>query len=85
MFDSLNIGTGLVEDTTRKCFIFPDGRQFCDNEDYRLKFFINHIEKQSIYDYVLEEGDRILITYGNETPEQIEEQLIEVDSQIIKG
>ena len=85
LFDSLNIGTGLVEDTTRKCFIFPDGRQFCDNEDYRLKFFINHIEKQSIYDYVLEEGDRILITYGNETPEQIEEQLIEVDSQIIKG
>ena len=89
LFDSLNIGIDYVdrvnEDTNKKCFIFPDGRQFCDNEDYRLKFFINHIEKQSIYDYVLEEGDRILITYGNETPEQIEEQLLEVDSQIIKG
>ena len=32
-----------------------------------------------------EDGDRILITYGSETPEQIEEQLIELDSQIIKG
>ena len=89
LFDSLNIGIDYVdkvnEDTNKKCFIFPDGRQFCDNEDYRLKFYINHIEQQSIYDYVLEDGDRILITYGNETPEQIEEQIIEVDSQIIKG
>jgi len=89
LFDSLNIGVDYVdrvnEDTIKKCFIFPDGRQFCDNEDYRLKFYINHIEQQSIYDYVLEDGDRILITYGNETPEQIEEQLVEVDSQIIKG
>jgi len=89
LFDSLNIGIDYVdkvnEDTNKKCFIFPDGRQFCDNEDYRLKFYINHVEQQSIYNYVLEDGDRILITYGNETPEQIEEQLIEVDSQIIKG
>ncbi|SVB93226.1 uncharacterized protein METZ01_LOCUS246080 [marine metagenome] len=89
LFDSLNIGIDYVdrvnEDTNKKCFIFPDGRQFCDNEDYRLKFYINHVEQQSIYNYVLEDGDRILITYGNETPEQIEEQLVEVDSQIIKG
>ena len=89
LFDSLNIGVDYVdrvnEDTIKKCFIFPDGRQFCDNEDYRLKFYINHVEQQSIYNYVLEDGDRILITYGNETPEQIEEQLVEVDSQIIKG
>ncbi len=93
LFDSLNIDVGQVDlnplkeiqDLTPKCFIFPDGRQFCDNEDYRLKFYINHVEQQSIYNYVLEDGDRILITYGNETPEQIEEQLVEVDSQIIKG
>ena len=89
LFANINIGIDYVdrvnEDTIKKCFIFPDGRQFCDNEDYRLKFYINHVEQQSIYNYVLEDGDRILITYGNETPEQIEEQLIEVDSQIIKG
>ena len=89
LFDSLNIGIDYVdrvnEDTNKKCFIFPDGRQFCDNEDYRLKFYINHVEQQSIYNYVLEDGDRILITYGNETPEQIEEQLAELDAQIIKG
>ena len=34
---------------------------------------------------VLEDADRILISYGSETPEQIEDQLKELDSQIIKG
>ena len=33
----------------------------------------------------LKTDDRILISFGPETPEEIEEQLIELDSQIIKG
>ena len=79
LFDSLNIGMDS------KCFVFPDGRQFCTNEDYSLKYYINHQSVDSIYDYVLEDDDRILISFGPETPEEIEEQLIELDSQIIKG
>ena len=89
LFDSLNIGVDYVdrvnEDTIKKCFIFPDGRQFCTNEDYSLKYYINHQIVKDVSDYVIEEGDRILITFGNETPDQIEVQLREVDSQIIKG
>jgi len=76
---------GLLSDAYKRCFIFPDGRQFCDTEDYSLKFYINNEKWISIYDYVIEDGDRILITFGNETPEQIKEQLSELDSQIIKG
>ena len=79
LFSNINIG---IDD---KCYIFPDGRQFCTNEDYSLKYFINHEPVKDINDYVLEDGDRILITYGSETPEQIEEQLMELDSQVIKG
>ena len=79
LFDSLNIGI----DT--KCFVFPDGRQFCTNEDYSLKYYINHQPVSNIYDYIFEDGDRILISFGAETPEQVEEQLLELDSQIIKG
>ena len=95
LFDGLNIVVGWESrgytdilrpsETLDPCFIFPDGRQFCTNEDYSLKYYINHELVKSIYDYVLEEGDRILITYGSETPEQIEEQLRELDSQIISG
>ena len=79
LFDSINIGID------NKCYIFPDGRQFCTNEDYSLKYYINHQRVNDVYDYVFEDGDRILITYGSETPEQIEMQLRELDSQIIKG
>ncbi len=79
LFDTMNI---FVDD---QCYMFPDGRQFCTNEDYSLKYYLNHKSVDSINDYVIQDGDRILITFGNETPEQIEEQLIELDSQIIKG
>ena len=79
LFSNINIG---IDD---KCYIFPDGRQFCTNEDYSLKYYINHKPVKDINDYVFEDGDRILITYGSETPEQINEQLMELDSQIIKG
>ena len=68
-----------------ECYLFPDGRQFCTNEDYSLKYYINHKSVDSVNDYVIQDGDRILITFGNETPEQIEEQLVELDAQIIKG
>ena len=79
LFDTINIG---IND---ECYMFPDGRNFCTNEDYSLKYYINHQNVKDITDYVFEDGDRILITYGSETPEQIEEQLLELDSQIIKG
>ena len=72
-------------DIDSECYKFPDGRSFCTNEDYSLKYYINHQIVKDINDHVLEEGDRILITYGNETPEQIEEQLMELDAQIIKS
>ena len=79
LFDSLNIGID------NKCFVFPDGRQFCTNEDYSLKYYINHQPVSNIREYVFEDGDRILISFGSETPEQVEEQLLELDSQIIRG
>ena len=79
LFDGLKIGVDS------ECYVFPDGRQFCTNEDYSLKYFINHQKVSDIQNYVLEDGDRILITYGSETPEKIEEYLIQLDSQLIKG
>ena len=79
LFETLNIGIDS------KCFIFPDKRQFCTNEDYSLKYFINHQQIDDIRDYVFEDGDRILILYGNESSEQVEVYLSELDSQLIKG
>ena len=84
LFDTLNIG---LDD---KCYRFPDGRNFCtvedkEGEEYSLKFYINHEKVKDISDYVINDGDRILISYGNESQEKINDQLKELDSQIIKS
>lgn len=77
LFESLGIGL------TDKCYNFPDGRQFCTNDDYSIKFFINHDQVPDIREYVISEDDRILISYGNENSTQIEQQLEELNSQSI--
>jgi len=77
LFDTLRITL------TDQCFVFPDGREFCTNDEYSLKFYINHNQVPDIRNYVLQEDDRILISYGDQTPEQIEAQLVELDSQLI--
>ena len=74
LFDTLKIK--LADD----CYVFPDNREFCTNSDYSLKFFVNHEPLQSIRNHVSHQGDRILISYGNETSTQIDEQLARVDS-----
>ena len=66
-----------------KCFVFPDGRQFCTNEDYSLKFYINEEKVDDIRSYVVQEDDRILISYGNDDQEAIEKQLAELNAQAI--
>ena len=87
LFDSLSLIVGKVstDGILKDCFAFPesDGRKFCTNEDYSLKFYINHQAVSEIKDYVIEDGDRILISYGNEKEEQINEQLMELDAQFI--
>ena len=85
---SSGVTTGYLFETLgitidEECYIFPDGREFCTNEDYTLKYFVNHQQVSDLTDYVFEDGDRILIVYGNETPEEIDEYLAELDSQPI--
>jgi len=75
LFDTLSIG---LDD---QCYIFPDGKQFCSNEDYKLKFFVNGEQVPDIRDYEPMEGDRVLIVYGGETPEEIDAYLLQLDSQ----
>lgn len=74
LFDSLHIGL------TDKCFTFPDKRNFCTDDKYSLKFFINHHQVSDISNYVIKDNDRILISYGNENATQIASQLARVDS-----
>jgi hypothetical protein len=48
-----------------------------------LKYFVNHEKVSDLTQYVIQEDDRILISYGAETESEIEEQLAELDAQMI--
>lgn len=75
LFDSIKL---KVDD---KCFTFQDGRQFCTNEDYTLNFYINGEKVSNIVNYEPMDKDRILIVYGAETPEEIQDLLVQLDNQ----
>ena len=77
LFETLALG---LDD---QCFVFQDGRSFCTIDDYSLNFFINDKQVSDIREYEIIEDDRILITYGAETPEEIESQLLELNNQEI--
>lgn len=77
LFDSLSLG---VDD---ECFEFQDGRSFCTNEEYELEFYVNREKVDGIRDYEVMEDDRILVSYGAETQEELEAQLDELDRQQI--
>ena len=77
LFETLGI---TVND---ECYILPNTEIFCTNNDSSLKFYINHNQVPDIRGHVIQDGDRILISYGNETPDEIEKQLAELDSQQI--
>jgi len=78
LFETLGI---MLND---ECLVFQQQegeRTFCTDDEYSLEFYINHQPFDSIIDYVINEDDRILISYG--TPEKIDEQLEELDNQAI--
>ena len=77
MFDSMSI------QVTDECYVFPDGRQFCTDDRYSLKFFINGDPVDDIRSYVVQDDDRILVSYGSETPEEIEDQIRQANNLVL--
>ena len=57
-FESLGMKFNL------ECFEIDD-KQFCNNENNRLRLFVNDIENYEFGNYVPKNLDKILITYGN--------------------
>ena len=83
LFESMRIG--LDDD----CFAYQASaggeRRFCTDENFSLKFYVNHQPVPNLTEYVFEDGDRILLSYGGEEKTQIDAQLLELDSQSILG
>jgi hypothetical protein len=66
-------------DKKNNCLTFTNGTEYCDDENNKLRTFINENSTGSISDYVLNNDDRLLVIYGNETDEQIANALDELN------
>ena len=66
-------------DKKNNCLIFTNGTEYCDDNNNKLTTFTNGNSTNSISDYVLNNNDRLLVIYGNETDEQIAKALDELN------
>ena len=66
-------------DKKNNCLAFTNGTEYCDDNNNKLRTFINGNSTGSISDYVLKNNDRLLVIYGNETDEQIANALDELN------
>lgn len=65
----------LPMELTKECLTTGTGQAFCSGENGTLKFYINGELEPNALSKGIKEGDRLLVSFGNETETQIEEQL----------
>lgn len=76
---------------TKDCFIVPENTieihkkelgpaEFCNSEDTPLKFYVNDELNDEYEQYVIKERDRVLIVYGNQTEERLNERLKDLET-----
>jgi hypothetical protein len=68
---------------TKDCLTTGTGQAFCSNSSGSLKFYLNSTQKPDALSQPINHGDQLLITYGNETDQQIELQNRQIP--VIKG
>ncbi|HEV2193853.1 MAG TPA: YncE family protein [Nitrosopumilaceae archaeon] len=72
------VDLGLLFETigikfTSDCFIMDDGTKYCNDSKHALKFFVNGAQNNMYNKYVIKSGDRILISYPSNGPDEIKQ------------
>ena len=62
-------------DLNKECITPENKEKFCSDGNNKLKFFVNEIENNEFENYVFNDLDKILISYGDESEEEIKAQL----------
>lgn len=75
----------LRMDISNGCFITDENKRFCDNENSKLRFYVNGNQTNDIMGYVPNDNDRILVTYGNQSSSEIENELQELNNTRINN
>lgn len=61
------------------CFVTDNNQKYCNNNNFKLRFYVNGNETKDIMSYVLNDDDRILITYGNQNSTEIKKEMQELN------
>jgi len=73
-----SLGMNIIRD----CFILDNGTKYCGNDKAKLKFFLNGNQVSSISNYVIRQGDEILVIYGNDSPRDINNRLVMLNPSV---
>ena len=63
---------------TKDCIKLHTSEEYCTNKTHSLKFYVNGKRIEDISNYLIKDLDKILISYGNESEEQIKFQLKQI-------
>jgi hypothetical protein len=59
----------------KDCITLENKEKFCNGGNKKLKFFVNGKESSEFENYVFNDLDKLLISYGSEIEEEIKNQL----------
>lgn len=69
----------LRMDISNGCFVTDTNQRYCDNNDYKLSFYVNGNKTNDIMSYVLNDDDRILINYGKQNSTELNREFQKLD------
>ena len=72
------LGMNIIRD----CFILDDGTKYCSNNKMKLTFYLNGQQVISINNYVVKNGDELLVLYGNDSLPKIRDRLVMLNQAI---
>ncbi len=61
-----------------QCFITDDGTQYCNTSEKKMKMYVNGKLNEQFEKYEFSDLDKILITYGDESESEIEQQIASI-------
>ena len=65
-------------DFSKDCITLENKDKFCNDSNKKLKFFVNGKESNEFENYVFNDLDKILISYGDESEEEVKNQLASI-------
>jgi len=75
------IKMNLDKENNNNCLVFDNGTNYCDDNANKLNAYINGNSTgiEAISNYIINDNDRLLVIYGNETENEINRAVKEVN------